>query len=234
MLEDLREWLNGSRNYAAGVQIYLKHGKDARLRNCFLEQIESDFKKTLLLKTITDLYRGNTKAIEQKENTTTIYLNGAKSWPADNQDEIVINLREQWRPLYGEMSSLQARIHDVALQGKTDINKKLEACQMAARIVLLDKKIRDIYSNKSFYEKNKRLPDQQLATIEVIGPIEKVFARAETLKRYLRDLKKKLTRAEISDIKKNKWVPKWDAYCNELRQLNNRLQKPENEGIPDR
>jgi len=207
MQADLRAWLNGDRNYAAGIQLYLKHGTDARLRNCFLEPIPTDFKKKLLLQTLTDLYRGTAAAVVKKETTTTIYLNGARNWPADTSDEIVTNLREQWRPLYGEM---------------------------AARIVELDKKIREIYADKSFYEKNQRLPDQRAATPEVIGPIEKVFARAEALKRYLRDLKKKLDRSEISDIKRNKWVVKWEEYCSELRQLNNRLQKPENEGIPDR
>jgi len=176
---------------------------------------------------------GNEEAVEVTTDSRQTYFSSAKTWPSDDSNEVLTMLREQWRPKYGEMTNLQARIHDIAEAGNTDPNKRLEACQMAAKIIRLDKEIRKLYADKDYYLKNGTLPVKPIE-IQVIGPIELVWARKQNLQRYLRDLAGKLKRESISDVKRNKWLPKWESHVAELKELNNRLERPENEGIPER
>src|SRR5437763_1793794 len=55
----------------------------------------------------------------------------------DDQDPVEKSLFTSWHPLFLERANLQSRILDVARQGQKDPEKKVEAGQMAHRILHL-------------------------------------------------------------------------------------------------
>lgn len=231
MRDAIRHWLNGSRSYHEGVKLLLQYSTDQRLINCFKEPIETDFKRKRLAATLQELYEQH--PAEKVKIAAPVQPPADKTWPVDNSNDVLASLREQWRPLYGEMTNLQARIHDVALQGQHDSAKAMEAHQMAEKIVQLTSSINEIYYQKTYFEKYGKLPEVEKAPAPEISP-DQAFMRKKTVERYLRDLAKKLKRTELSDVKRNKWYPKWDTLTDELRSLNKILNRAENEGIPER
>lgn len=231
MFEAIREWLNSDRNYGAGVILALRYSTDPKIINCFKEQIQTDFKRKKLVEVLTELYKDQPK--QQAVVKPQADIIQAKAWPADNKNEVLASLREQWRPLYGEMSNLQARIHDVALAGNHDPSKEMEAYQMAESIMRLNGQINEIYAKKEYFLKHGKLPDPVVTVKADVSP-DQAFMRKKTVERYLRDLANKLKRSELSDLKRNKWIPKWDNLCEEIRQLNQKLNRPSDEGIPQR
>jgi hypothetical protein len=234
MQEEISNWLSGSRNYAVGVQLYLKSGKDPLLLNLFREPIETEFKHKKLASSLQSLLNGTEKAIVQQKTSTAKYLGNHNNWPPESSDEILTALREQWRPLYGKLTNLQARIHDIALSGKKSATKQMQACQMAGEIIDLDEQIRSIYSKKDYYLKHHKLPDEPFTVPIQIGDDKIAWSRRENLKRYLRTLANQLSRHKISDAKRPKWLQKWNDHVAEIRELNKRFKRPDNEGIPPR
>ena len=232
MHDAIRDWLNSSRNYAAGVSLYLKYGIDSRLLNCFKEPIESEFKKKLLLEELTRLYHSH--PLFTGEDPPKEEEPAEKHWPEAVADTPLSTLREEWRPLYGTLTNLQARIHDVAYAGLHDALKKEEAYQMAAEIVRLTNKINEIYYAKDYYLKHGKLPSTDPEPVATLLSNEDAYTKKKNIERYLRDLAKKLKRENISEIKRVKWLPKWDTLCKEITALNKQLNRPENEGIPER
>ena len=233
MLEQIREWLNGNREYSSGVALVLRHSTDPRIINCFREPLETNFKRKKLVEVLTELYTDRPEPAALRAPSQPALPPAEKTWPVDNTNEILASLREQWRPLYGEMTNYQARIHDIALQGVHDPQKKEEAHQMAKKIIDLNNKVNEIYARKAYFLKFGKLPDDTAEPIKEISS-DTAFMRKKTVERYLRDLAAKLKRTELSDVKRTKWIPKWDSLCEELRALNKTLNRAENEGIPER
>lgn len=230
-MDFIKEWLNSGRNYAEGVKIYLTYGKEQKFINLFNEPIQTAFKEKKLAEVLTQLYKGNAKAVTVKATTTTKYLTGHKTWPEDTSDAILTALRNQWRPLYGERSSLQARLHDVALAGNTDSVKRQEAAQMAGRIIQLSKEISDIYATRSYYQQHGQLPQKQVEA-SPFGDAAKAYIAKKNAERYLREYTSKLKSTRGTTKQRIKWVQAIERHTKYLKQANNYLNRPENEGTP--
>lgn len=233
MTEPIVSWLNSSRSYQEGVKLYLEHGTNRLLRNCFLEPIETEFKRKKLVEALRGLLEQSREEKTIVAQTETVYASTGKQWPQNTKDQILQSLRERWRPLYGEMTTLQGRIHEVAMQAKRDPSKKEEARLMAKRILELDDEIMGIYAEKEYYLKHGSLP-VPVKQIEEDISTEEAYRKKSNLERYLRDLAGKLDRAEISDHKRTKWLAKWNALSAQLIELNKKLKRAPNEGIPER
>jgi hypothetical protein len=219
-MEDVRVWLNSKRVYADGVALYLKHGTDSRLKNLFAHEACSDFKKKKLGEELENLLDKKTPIDAIKIPQQTSYLTHHQGWPANTTDDAVLNaLHGQWRPLYGEMTNLQARLYDVALQGNSDSNKRLEACQMAHRILKLDDECQEIYAQREFYLLNGRLPEQAPPPDLVGDPVVLAMQHAN-YERYVRDYKNKLAKNPNNE----KWAQKLKTYQEKLAWIKKQLR----------
>jgi hypothetical protein len=208
-VEQIKHWLNSHQDYDAGVQLYLQHGKDSILRSLFTREEQTPFKKQRLLKALRDLYEAEKHpASEKKQAQLTVTQTAIpqyKHWPAHPMtDAVLLALWNQWKPLYGEMMDLQHRVYEVAFQGQTDTNKKMEAGQMALRILELDDQVEFIYAQRNFYYQHNRLPEERKQEEEVIVDPVKWAIELKNNERYVRDYKLKLAKDPH-----NKLAPKW-------------------------
>lgn len=62
-METIRKWLNGSRDYTSGVQLYMVHGTDKNLHRLFTAEGYSDFKNKKLLEALQALLAGQGAAV---------------------------------------------------------------------------------------------------------------------------------------------------------------------------
>lgn len=221
-MDDVRQWLNSKRDYQQGVTLVVKYCPDPKLKRLFLAEDATDFKRKRLHEILDGVYRGKEKAPEVKPSPVAAaaaardqHINGR--WP-EKMDEVVQALYHQWKPLFSEMNSLQARIYDVAKAGN-----HFESGRMAHKILDLDDQCESIYQQREYYQKNGHLPadtkpdDKKL----VVDPILMVVA-LKNAQRYLREHKSKLKK-DPENIKAAALIKKWEAielhYKTELKLI---------------
>lgn len=196
-MEEIRDWLNSSKDYAAGVQLYLKYGNDRTLKALFTQEAETAFKRDRLfaaLKLIYENLRNPTtpKAAIQRQLEKNNPPENFKYWPPVPISDPVLNaLYEQWKPIYAEMMNLSARIYDVAVFGEKDQQKALEACSMVHRILDLDDKCDEIYAKRDYYYEHGALPTLLVET-EIVGDPVRWATLMNNAERYVRQYKGKL------------------------------------------
>lgn len=219
-MNDIRDWYNGRRNYKEGVALYLKHGNNAQLKRLFTAEAETPFKKEKLISAIGEilvpqkklksfsLHKEGPEIIKRINN---LIQPAEKRWrQEDNQDDIEKALYLQWKPLFAEMMNLVARVGDVARAGTKDPSKKDEAGRMALRILELDDQCDDIYFNRDFYLKNKKLPAEEKLVDISLDP-NKWHTRLESHKRYVRRFRNALDKdpsnlSAAEFLKKHEWA----------------------------
>jgi hypothetical protein len=161
------------------------------------EKFELEEEKTELTEQVNDL---SDQVIDLQDKLLVKKKGG---WPAI-MDAQVQQLHDEWLPLFSEKKNLQGRIYDIAKAGKTDKEKKLQAGNMAHRILHLRDRCRKIYSDRDWYLEHGALP-------VVADPIElptnpnKYPTRLASFQRYVREY-----RAKIKDKPNDTKVPGWE------------------------
>jgi hypothetical protein len=216
-MEDIRQWFQSGQPYNEGIQLYIAHGTDAQLKRLFTMEAETAFKREKLHTALKQLLHRPAPIAPPPfpiNTAATLYSPKSHAWPpAPIEDTVLKALWEQWRPLYAEFKSLQQRLYHVALGGKTDPNKKLEAGQMAHRILDLVDDIEAIYRQRDYYIDNSALPSNQPPADDIIDPV-RWATELKNNERYVRDYKAKL---EKQPAHKN--VAKWAAKLKEKEAL---------------
>lgn len=225
-MDDIRKWFNGKKNYAEGVALYLKYGKDAMLKKLFTVEAESDFKKKKLVSALDEMLSGvvyvkkDRPGFRLKDYAPAILKKAEElrienmplheiRWP-DDRDETLQSLWLNWKALFGEMMNLSARIGDVARAGMKDPNKKEEAGRMALRILDLDDECDKLYAQRDFYLVNKKLPEDK-------GPVElsldpnQWYKKLTNHQKYARTFRTRLNKdaadTEAAELlKKHEWA----------------------------
>lgn len=220
-MDNIREWLNGPKNYAEGARLYLIHGKDPALRIAFNEA-ESPFKKRRLEEALRGLLTRKVVAerkIEETKDTAIRRVAVAdRNWPGE-MDTTLTALWNKWKPLFAEMMNLSSRLYDVAKAGQTDPAMKVEAGRMAHRICDLDDECDAIYEKRDHYLKYKKLPEEKKPMDLVVDPKKIPLALANTT-RYIRDYKNKLKK-NPADVNAAKKLEEYEWAAGEYRkQLN--------------
>lgn len=228
-MDDIKAWLCGPADYDTGVLLYNRFGINAALKRLFKEQW-SAFKEDTLISALKDLYNANepkNEATSAQQTVRVTPFNQFKHWPSDTgSDPVILALHQQWKPLFAEMMNLMHRVYDVAKQGEKNINKAIEAYQMAARILVLDDQIELIYAKRNFYYEHNRLPDnlEDPEQEEIIDPV-KIAIELANNQRYVREYKVKL--------KKNpghRSADKWAMLLKEKEKLVAKFKKRLNLG----
>lgn len=191
-MDGIREWLNGTRNYDAGVQLLLQHSGNAKLKRLFTSEAASDFKRSLLGKELAALVTGAAVAKqvqeEQQQQVVQRVAVAHNGWP-QQMDEVLQALHAQWKPLFSELNALSSRLYDVAKAGKQD-----EAGRMAHRILDLDDECDGIYEKRDHYLEHGKLPNQAAPGGAVVDPLKWPLALSNA-QRQLREARLRLQKA---------------------------------------
>ena len=219
-MEEIRQWLKSPPDYDAGTALYMKYGKDKLLRRVFNEP-ESDFKKKKLVESLRELLIPPSKKILEPRTEIETLIKEPRTdygWP-EKRDPTEEALWLRWKPLFAEMMNLSSRIYDVALAGGMDTAMKMEAGRMAHRILDLDDQCEDIYGQRDFYIKHKRLPEEK-KPMELVVDSKKVPLALLNAKRYVRDYKVKLKK-NAADIFAAEQLKKWEWAVSEYERILN-------------
>lgn len=218
-MDDIREWLRGSRDYNTGAKLYLIHGRDAKLRRVFSEPV-SDFKKKRLVEELTALLTKKVAVVKKVEVTKEKAIEhiavSDRKW-SKQPDATENALREQWKPLFAEMMNLSSRIYEVAKAGQTDPALKQEAGKMAHRICDLDDLCDEIYQKRDHYLKYGKLPAEKKPVELVVDPV-KIPVALENAKRYVRMYKNKLKK-NPGDVNAAEIIKKYEWAVNEYKRI---------------
>ncbi|MGN7786793.1 hypothetical protein ACTJIJ_19830 [Niabella sp. 22666] len=222
-MKDVRDWFNGSKDYAGGVALYNKYGADATMKRLFAEP-ESPFKYQLLKDELESFLSVNSGEFPEfpilppaipilptnpvPEISKPTVESGA--WPVAF-DEVTSALKMQWQPLFSEMINLCNRVGDVAKEGLRDANKKEEAGRMALRILELDDQCEKIYQQREHYLQYGTLPVKQTDPVEIALDSKLWPTRLANHQRYVRDYKAKLAKSPdntqiAATLKKHQWA----------------------------
>lgn len=211
-MDQIRSWFKGPKRYDDGAAIYLKLGRDEKLKKVFREP-ESPFKKKMLEDTLKAmLYKRVVQEIKQEEQKAVAIESVGwpeKKWP-EERDNTLQALYERWKPKFAEMMSLCSRLYEVALAGKTDQAKEREAGVMVHRILDLDEECDEIYRQREYYLQHQKLPEAEKPMELVVDPLKIPLAYNNEL-RYIRDYNNKLKKdpanvKAASQLKKHEWA----------------------------
>lgn len=172
-MEDVRNWLNGSKDYQTGIQLYLKYGDNDLLKRLLTQEGHSEYKFTRLVNALQQMLLTKkdpakketpAKAVQlvtpKKETIKEIPIE--KNW-SEKKDTVEQSLFLQWKQTYSEMMNLCARVGELSKEAseKNDKSKIDEAGRMALKILDLDDQCDRLYSDRDFYKANGRLPDEE-------------------------------------------------------------------------
>src|SRR4051812_33862453 len=152
-MDAIRKWINGGRNYQVGVKLYLIYGADQTLKNLFIQEHETIYKKQRLLQSLQNLLSRKPILEEPTQEIGKINLipNNEKAWPPEPTiDPVIKALKEQWKPLFAEMMNLCHRLFD--------LQSDSERGQAAHRILDLDDLCDEIYVKRDHYLIHHSLP----------------------------------------------------------------------------
>lgn len=233
MMLAIKNWLNGSRDYDAGVLLYHQYGDDRQMKALFKE-FRTPFKEKKLLELLKALMgkiaevKVVAKKVQQSIQQETETRHG---WPLQ-LDATLKALYDGWKLKFDETRSLEARLYDVAKKGGDDKNSEMEAGAMAHRILDLRDEIREMYKDRDYYLQHGHFPGKAQSFKPVVNDL-KIAERRLTVRRYLTRLKKELEKPEKPHIRL-KQEDKWKQYTDEMQYINKKLNRPDNEGIPAR
>jgi hypothetical protein len=210
-MEAIRKWFNSAKNYTEGVALYKAHGRDEKLKRVFAIEGESEFKRKKLQEELMKLLSKAPPASNLKPQTSNPKPQTAPAilhaWP-EEKDDIIMALWLEWKPLYSEMNSLQARLYDVAKQGLNDAAKKNEAGEMAHRILDLSDGCDTIYEKRDHYLQHKKLPEAEKSFVVVVDPLKMPLALS-TAKRMMREYKLQLKK-DPANLRAAQNLKRWE------------------------
>lgn len=217
-MDDVRNWLNGNKNYDEGVKLLVKYSSDERLKRLYQIEGATDFKRNRLLQELQKIYNSGAKThhspltTHQPTHHSPLTIANPSKWPV-KMDEVVAALFQQWKPLYSERNDLCSRLYDVAKQNESQAGK------MAHRIMDLDDAIDIIYDKRDYYLQHGHLLNESKPKKFVVDPIKMPLALANA-ERYVRTFKNKLKK-HPENVKTAAKLKQWEEtviyYKKELK-----------------
>ena len=218
-------WLNGKRNFEAGVKLYELYGTDKLLKKLFAERPVSKYKEQTLASTLEQLLtqkietKETALVVKQKQIERTVQEKNPDSGWSKNMDEIEAALHAKWKPLFVEMMGLTARIEETAIAGLTDPYKKIQAGQMALRILKLDEMCDDLYNKRDEYLTSGKFPIEKTYGELCIDP--NLWPKKLTNhQRYFNTYKKKVE-ADPANLDAAEQMKKQQWFIDEYKKLLN-------------
>lgn len=189
-MDDVRKWLNSSRNYVDGVKLLLAYSTDTKLKRLFTIEGETEFKRKKLLEILQQCLKpqpGAKVSVPAPAVTPKQMFENPSKWPAQ-MDEVLKALHEQWKGVYSERNHLCMKLPDWARTGN-----EAETGRIAHRILDLDDQCDEIYEQRDHYLQHGKLRDDHKPKKVVIDPVKMAVA-LKNAERYVREYKNKLTK----------------------------------------
>ena len=223
-MDDIKQWLNGGGSWDAGVELVLKYCKNPLLRQVFMEG-HTPYKAERLRKTLLEIVATGVvvKKVQDtaKQTVLQIVTQAPKGWgPVESMDPVIKALYLQWKPLFLQMNDLQSRLYDVAKRGLTDKAAKMEAGEMAHRILDLDDQCDDFYQKRDHYRATGALPAQTQGPDDLVVDPKKWPTALANAQRYVRDYRKKVE-TNPKDEKSAQQLAKWQQRVLHYQKLLN-------------
>jgi hypothetical protein len=250
-MDVIRKWLNGSRDYDTGVQLYLEHGQDKKLQRLLTLEGYSEFKNKKLLAALQDLLASpGTSAvitapaipapainktlpeagkIAPDANKLANKATPVRRW-SEVRDPVEQALFEAWKPLYAEMLDLVNRVGDVSRNAEQDPSLESQARTMALRVLELDAQCEQIYTKRNYYLENKKLPESKSDGAPDPDPRRWPVTLANH-QRYVRDYKSKFAKETDPEkrLKLAAQLKKHEALVDRYKKLLNDVQDNTNQ-----
>ena len=190
----IQDWLKGGQNYAVGVRLYMRFGRDKQLQRLFTTEGVSDFKKKRLASALQEIAQAaDAKPVSPATTqvvaiaSTTTQNTFLKQWPEPPEGDPVKLLWDEARVLLKEIAELH---------GKLDALPSDELRRAVAFSLLRkDEELDAVYSRRDFYLKYKKMPEEQLPFTPITDP-HLLANRIANLKRYVRREKSAITADE--------------------------------------
>ena len=210
-MEMIKAWLNGSRNYAMGVKLYVQHGDEPLLKKLFISEGETPYKRERLEIALNELFRDSKPSTA--DNTSPDYTpkkQFEKQWRADDlKDDIEKSLWQQYRLKHKEMDDLRSQLLHFS---------SVEECREAAfKILRLDEELDEVIYCRNFYKEHGRLPETE--QVQYITDPFLMADRMSNLKRYIRREKQALEKDSgntAAACRKKEFVDELNHYLNKL------------------
>ncbi|MDJ1480279.1 hypothetical protein QNI16_07270 [Cytophagaceae bacterium YF14B1] len=141
----IQQWLIGTQDYKAGVELYQKFGKSAVWKN-ILSQGETEYNRDKLLSLLTEL-AGELASKPVAAPKLEVHR------PAPEPGSLLDKVKSEWVPLYKRMSFLHTQL--------THLPAK-ERGELAFEILSLDKQINQIWKKEKFVQQHGQLPAESI------------------------------------------------------------------------
>lgn len=175
----LTQWLDGPKDYLEGVRLYLRYGKDDRLKMLFTAEMETDFKRKKLEDAIRNLIKQQPSQAPITPQPVQVILqpDQDKSWTLEScKDDVEKALRESWLKLYKTMQDKRSQL----MLFPTDDERGVAAHE----ILDLDEEADRLLAMRDHYRQFGFLPSEQ-ATSLITDPVM-AAKRIVLLERYIR------------------------------------------------
>lgn len=204
LAQPLRTWLQGNRDYNVGVILFNTYGKDDALKKA-LASGSSAHNQARLLQAI--------QAIVEVPASLPVYTPPAdhQGEMPDSADSVLQAFRDQWLPLYKQMTYLQGQLDRYGPENSADA--KAFRHTTALEILELEQRINKIWQQRAAYAKTGDLVADQPADDIPTDPLELAKLIGKT-QRYIRRYKQ-----WIKERPADKNRVKWDIKLRELEAL---------------
>lgn len=204
----IKAWINGTRSYGPGVQLYLQYGTDDDLKTFFMGE-KTPFREKKLLEELTLLFRFGANAAPSGNNP--VEASDVKT--AAPTDESLLRLYNKKIALYREKDLLRSRLESY----QSDFERGIAA----HRILQLRREISAIWAAEEYFRTHGRMPEQSAGQVTSERDIKYQITLANgNLRRIRAQLKKDPTNSRYL-----KGKAKWEAKWEELKQLARQANK---------
>ena len=156
-MQDLENWFT-NKDYATGVMLYSKYGKYKSVLR-LLQLGENDLRRSKLLDCMNRLRVSVGAEVEERSKAKSIatpYTSSSSQITVDAKatPQAILQLDKKWKPLYGEMATLHARL--------LAVDTKEMRYSLAMRITDLHSEITGYWEQIAYYKQHGKMPEKVL------------------------------------------------------------------------
>lgn len=208
-MEAIKNWLEGSRDFAIGKALYFQHGKSKVLRDLF-EMGESSFTRAKLEKALSELAEQLRNAPTPKPGETKPREASVPLSERSDAPEQVKALVQERKRLYGHTKALHEKLHLMSVEYA---NKYTDPERSTVVIELMQawETIEQIWKRTMAYDRDGVLPPEPVK-------VQVVIRSGDTLLRAITNKRSELSKTRKGIIKK-KTVEELEAELDELERM---------------
>jgi hypothetical protein len=191
-MHQIQEWLNNEkRTYAEGVHLYSLYGKYPSVLK-LLQKEETSLTRTKLNEVLRDTWQKikpdieeRTKAVQEFKTESLAIEKKEEAGDGESElDSVVQGLDAKWKPIYGEMAMVHARL------GVCETNE--QRYNLALRISELEAQIMAIWEQRDTYLNTGKLPEKKTKITKAKDLPSSAHAELINLRTYVSRMEKQV------------------------------------------